>query len=319
MGSGNTKPGEHSTVEGDDTKNEVRKHMNDLKQLDSAIQNNILLELDRKMKEMMSEHETIHRDSEGNTVGMVRVEKISENKLHKVPAAETKPERMKRQLHRLTVKIHTARGLANTDRATGDPYVVAYIGKESEFKMMTTTVRNNVLSPFFGEDLMFHVDQVGVTDLETLDTIYVEVWDQDGRVANPVEGGRDDFLGGCTIPVRWKSAQPAQTGLNSNSTPQVLTAPSTSESFKLTGGASTKDSYIELSFTKKRENDDAHKRRASNRASSTGDLHAAAEKKTDDGTALRENIDKMDPADAERFCAAVLRMMTEKGPDGKSE
>ena len=138
-------------------------------------------------------------------------------------------------------QVHTARGLPKKeDRGAGDPYVVAYF-TGTDYKLMTTTVRNNVESPFFGEDLTFVADAVGETeDLEAFESIHVEMWDQDGPVAKPVEG-KDSFLGACDIPI--------------------LSAPSTSSSFKLEGGSSSPSTYVELSFHKGRENDAHHRSR----------------------------------------------------------
>jgi len=192
----------------------------------------------------------------------------------------------------------------------GDPYCVAYFEPKPNVKLMTSTVRNNVKNPFFGEELVFHGEAVDAEDLEDMGSVVVEVWDQDGRVVDPTHAEdtpagspptRDDFLGKCVIPI--------------------LSAPSTSQSYKLEEGLATKDSYIDLSFTKKRENDMAHQRRASSMKKLPSEALAEENNsKNDDGTVVRMSIDEMPPSEQQRFVNAVKHMMGDmKTADGTSE
>jgi hypothetical protein len=107
MGSGNTKHAEHHHADAEHTKDELSQRMDRLKMFDSRVQNDILTALDQKMHEMMSEHETMSRDSVGEDV-LVKKMVISEKKLRKTPDSDPKEEvRLKRQLNKLTVKVRT--------------------------------------------------------------------------------------------------------------------------------------------------------------------------------------------------------------------
>jgi len=69
------------------------------------------------MQDLMSEHETVHLDSEGNQVAVLK-QVLNEEKLQKkrVPDDFVVETRVKRQLHKFTVKVNNARGLRNSDK-----------------------------------------------------------------------------------------------------------------------------------------------------------------------------------------------------------